>query len=815
MNPTTLPASANFSGYPLTMTATISEGEVHLEAEFTSNRLETDWVTRAMQDMEILIGALIAASSTTKISQAYSKSSLHDSSRAGYQLHGQAVGPDKSVKSGDTHPGLSKVGIKSGDMLRRLWCEVLQLDPTDIDDNTSFLELGGDSVLAMRLAALARRAGFKLTVRQILQEPTLKDMAQAFLSPPVSPAPRVADKSEDVLRRLWSEVFQIDLQHIDDSTNFLELGGDSVLAMRLAALARKAGLQLTVRRILQKPTLAGMAQSFHGHSAPTQPPPIQNVWLDDPRIHEHILGQTKISRSDTSDIAPVTDFQAWSIASDRLASRGFSNYLILTFTQELPLQQISNAVKGIVLNNSILRTAFISYEGQLLQVVRNEPVIEHTHVRIPYDSPSRTTMHAHIKDQLQGRSALRIGHTRLITIGSSSENIAQMAISLSHAQFDAISLSELCNDLAAEFDGRPSAQRPLFADFARRVVDHQAQKKAREFWSRILEGSRLTPVAAPTVSRPHSYKYPLSKDHVRHIEAPCTNRFTFATFLKTAWALVLTQQSGRDDVVFGHLVSGRASDLGDIETAVGPCINLIPVRLNTAGRSKVSELLAEVHDQYLTAIPHETLGFTHIIRDCTSWPRQSRFSTIVQHQNVDDLPSLTLANNTVSVEVDLYCPPHDATDVWVISQPTSEGMKIALTCNEDLIPNEQANKLLDSLVGFIRLLAHDLEQPERSRQGSASSKGVAADENTVVSSTQATMMHIWQKALAPSEHSALVIPIDIPFYELRGDLAAAALLQDAYYSEFQLEVSMEELIDRPSLKEHLRIVLARRLSIAQ
>lgn len=64
--------------------------------------------------------------------------------------------------------------------LHYLWAKVLAVDVADIEYDTSFFHLGGDSAAAMRLVAEARILGIHLSVALIFQHPTLKDLAESL-----------------------------------------------------------------------------------------------------------------------------------------------------------------------------------------------------------------------------------------------------------------------------------------------------------------------------------------------------------------------------------------------------------------------------------------------------------------------------------------------------------------------------------------------------------------------------------------------------------------------------------------------------------
>ncbi len=63
--------------------------------------------------------------------------------------------------------------------LQQLWARILSLDPASIGLDDSFFRLGGDSILAMKLVALARQDGYSLSVADIFRGPKLSEMAHA------------------------------------------------------------------------------------------------------------------------------------------------------------------------------------------------------------------------------------------------------------------------------------------------------------------------------------------------------------------------------------------------------------------------------------------------------------------------------------------------------------------------------------------------------------------------------------------------------------------------------------------------------------
>ncbi|HYP19482.1 MAG TPA: amino acid adenylation domain-containing protein, partial [Chloroflexia bacterium] len=61
-------------------------------------------------------------------------------------------------------------------VMKGVWEEVLGVEGVGVDDN--FFELGGDSILSLQVVARARRAGLRVTPRQVFERPTVAGLAE-------------------------------------------------------------------------------------------------------------------------------------------------------------------------------------------------------------------------------------------------------------------------------------------------------------------------------------------------------------------------------------------------------------------------------------------------------------------------------------------------------------------------------------------------------------------------------------------------------------------------------------------------------------
>lgn len=171
--------------------------------------------------------------------------------------------------------------------------------------------------------------------------------------------------------------------------------------------------------------------------------------------------------------------------------------------------------------------------------------------------------------------------------------------------------------------------------------------------------------------------------------------------LQAAWAIVLGRLSKKDDLVFGQLVSGRSLPIDDIDKIMGPCVNILPVRVKL--QKSVRTLLHNVQEQHVLGIQHQHLGFDEIRRQCTDWPTMTRFSSIVQHQNLDSIPA-DQSSSGVAYTMTENISPTNCVDVWVISTPKQNSIEVSLGYCLDVIPASFAANVLDDLCETIQYL---------------------------------------------------------------------------------------------------------------
>ncbi|KAJ4290804.1 hypothetical protein N0V90_009999 [Kalmusia sp. IMI 367209] len=608
------------------------------------------------------------------------------------------------------------------------------------------------------------------------------------------------------LRELWAKILCLEPISISADDTFFQRGGDSILAMRLVAAAREVNIHLLVAHILQKPRLSDMASAaeirvFENSRVEL----IDNTTLVMPYDITSSLAETlvhaSIAEENVEDLYEATEFQAWAVTSNLLKHRGYMTYFTFKFDTLLDSSRLAAACNAVVERHPILRTVFLAHEQQTLNVVLHS--LSYDFIHIESTDSLDTQIDDLIEEDKQRDLSLGQTLTKFMYISGGEDEGSCLILRLSHAQYDGISQPIIYHDLQAAYAGGELSQSPGFSRYIQGTKAAETPD-AHSFWMKHLEGSHMTNF----FSTP---QFVTGNENIRTLSRSvpaCSlsqHGITFATVIKTAWSLVLSQLSRENDVVFGQLVSGRNVPVHQAERILGCCVNIIPVRVAMAEITTALDLLQQVQNNYASALSYETTDFTTIVKECTNWPRATRFSSIVQHQNLDDVVESIPFENGATCTISGSSSPTYASDMFIFSIPKeSAEVEVSLSFTEGLMTrlfaDEVHARLCDVVVGIcndphvdlaslsaphtdlprIPLLARTTE--ERTYRGLDQPSPVAIVDEA------------WDAILGQRR---LNVTEDTPFFETWVEGILAAQFVD-FYKERGFKVNVEDILDAPT-----------------
>lgn len=679
----------------------------------------------------------------------------------------------------------------------------------------------------------------------------------------------VPEEISNVLRSLWSPLLNILEEHIRADSSFFGLGGDSILAMELARGAREHDLTLTVADIFGSPTFSDMARilassarrkqdRINGAQAamiteirnevvppPAEPEDTRFALVDSTNteafIQDYISPKIGVFRGGIVDAFPVTDFQALAVAGTLKESRWMLNYFTFDGSGFLDLERLRKSVSKLVQRYDILRTVFIPCGNRFFQVQLRHVRPQLQVYQTEEDFGNYTQ---HLRDHSPEASP-KLGepYVQLIVLRRPSSHAHRIILRLSHAQYDGVCLPRIMEAFQAGYEGRPLPPAP--AQFAKYVLEGSGNPDPShyDYWRTLLRGSSMTGVVhreQPKYSAPEQK----SKMLKRTISLPAltTKNITTATILKAAWTSALAQLSGRSDIVFGNLISGRNVAVEGVESIVGPCLNILPVRITIDPSWTALNLLHRIQSQQVASMPFESLGFREIVQHCTDWPEWTYFPTLVQHQNLAQ--DATLCLDRTKYKVGCLAAGDTLADISVVSTPKADDtVEVCMGFVDDgsIVPKfvETALDLLCQLAqSFATNPSHILPSvsnpslsisPSSPKPLTHQHTDILKPENPAletmlrgvsrrdISDLADMLTRAWRMVLPSTSSSSSAAASSLSslmnlyssFYELGGDLIGLASLT-AFLEGEGFDVKLEDLIKRPTLGEQVALLAGKR-----
>ncbi|KAK0630903.1 hypothetical protein B0T17DRAFT_234637 [Bombardia bombarda] len=680
------------------------------------------------------------------------------------------------------------------------------------------------------------------------------------------------------MRNIWAGVLGKDAGSITSDASFLEQGGDSILAIKLVSACRIAGLVVSMAEVLRHKSLAELCRPFEDPerkevtkiSKMSVRPPLSSLGpLNSPEFLAVMCTRAETTLANIEDIVETTTSQPRFIATGLLRGRGNTNYFAFHLAGNINEIKLKAACESLIRKRAILRTAFVPFKCRLFQVVLRSMVAQFRTYqchRMTQEEQKILAVKLVEEDQAE---PVKIGQpiVRFLFLKGGIQSILVMR--MSHAQYDGMSIQVLIKDLEAFYHGRQTVEDcPTFLDFAS-ASREQNEQGAEEYWRAFLAESSMTNV----VSHPSPPYLAMERRMIsREIPTPPSPRqasnLTLATMLKAAWALVLAEVSGSTDVVFGHVISGRNISIAgvDINEILGPCLNFIPVRVKlqeaTGARTAVGDILQQVQDQQLVAIPFETFGMDKIVERCTNWPLWTRFSTIVQLQNLHGVEEALedFDFDGAHCRLTVFEGNDDPADILVLVRPKDGGARLDVTLYygavggqdpgselTDPLSPEFVSHMLDRLIANMEMISSasgfsqpplpDLSQIQpqipiilQARENIHDNNGAQIPPTFEEMPTEVgnLVTKAWEHVFPPTFEDKLSqtilgrdrkepITTKTPFYDVWGNWGiAAAQFAEFYSTAAGVGVSAEDMMKYPSkiaqglmLTERMGISLAR------
>jgi amino acid adenylation domain-containing protein len=388
---------------------------------------------------------------------------------------------------------------------------------------------------------------------------------------------------------------------------------------------------------------------------------------------------------------------------------------------------LESSLNEIIRRHEALRTQFVTLEGKLTQIVRenwnfNLEIIEATTAnnsqsQIDRFLADRSKQSFDLKHDILLRSALlKLSQTDAIFI-----------VTVHHIVFDKWSEGILCGELTALYNafsqGQPSPLPELpiqYADFAswqRQKLNADTRQKQLDYWQQTLSG-HLPRLALPTDGSPLSHgDYRGAKVH-RIIPTSLAKalkslmrqeKATRFTILLAAFNLLLSRYTGEEDIIIGSPIATR-NDI-KLENAIGCFLNSIALRTDLSGNPTFRELLHRVSPVVEDAKSHQDVPFEQVVEALGGERHPHRPPVFDVMLNVLNTPPQTLKLSGLELTPLEVGEPESQFAMTLYVEEKSGESHLTLLYQRSLFSAERMAILLEQFEALLEQIVADVDRP--------------------------------------------------------------------------------------------------------
>lgn len=519
---------------------------------------------------------------------------------------------------------------------------------------------------------------------------------------------------EDTLLDVWRDV--LGDADIDPDDDFFGIGGNSMIAARIAErIGVVVKSDVSVRLIFEYPTVAELAAAIAtGHTTP--------IAADE--------GPDACLANDRADRVPMAAAQLQIWLNEQFTQGARADFNV-SFAGRLRGKLDAEALRAAFCAAVIRHPSFGSWlePGDELPMLRfgaqdliDLPITDLTGLPEALRPEEARRLAMEIAGQefnIEEPPLLRVGLLRL----AAEDHV--LAYAMHHLVTDGVSSAIFHRDLAELYNAHVQAVQPIlpapvahYADYVeweRKWFASEAAQVARDYWTARLAGWRDLSIPASRDKRGSlavaAARRTFSALQSAEIEAfsRASRSTTFMT-VTAAWAAVLHDWSGEEDILFGTLVDNRPLEI--FRGIAGCFANFVPLRIICDGDTEFGNLAARARDAILGAYEHQHVPLAEIVqlaRAPRSLTRMPLFRTTIQNSPIAAgdmlrLPGLEAEPWTVNAAVSRF-------ELSLFVTEDGPGLTLDLEYATDLWDRDEIEARVDQLAEVLRRGAREPGKP--------------------------------------------------------------------------------------------------------
>lgn len=406
-----------------------------------------------------------------------------------------------------------------------------------------------------------------------------------------------SSETEKAIEKIWSKI--LGLNKISSTSNFFELGGDSLGSIRLVSdIYNILNVKIEIKDIFEYPTISELAKHIDSMSDDNNINSVQNASDDTTKE----IVKTKIS---SDELYPVSSSQRSIYYTTNMleASVSYNTPFGIMFDKVPNIKKLESALNTIINTNASFRTYFVLENNNVYQKIadkvdfklkvtdyKNEDFVQ------PFDLGTAPLMHIEL-NKFDGKALLQLD--------------------IHHIICDGVSIAVFAKELCDLYNGKNVKHKKYeYIDY---VVNQEIKEEDKEYWTSKFTSN------VPLLNMPTEFERTntltdegenvyLKLQNGEKINEFCKKyNITPFMFLISCYYCILYKYTMQTDIVVGSPVVGRNNE--DFADVIGMFVNTLALRQNIQPSDSFINFVNEVKVNSLNSFAHQTYPFDELIKN--------------------------------------------------------------------------------------------------------------------------------------------------------------------------------------------------------
>jgi amino acid adenylation domain-containing protein len=539
--------------------------------------------------------------------------------------------------------------------------------------------------------------------RKALPAPSLDAAAETHVEP--------SNPTEKAVEAIWRDVLGRARVSIHD--DFFALGGHSLLAAQvMTRINRELQVGLSMRKLFEAPTIAGLSALISGPGHQTSAP------------------VAAIPHRTWEGTAPASLMQQRMWFLEQMQPGMAVNNLpsAFRFKGRIDHAALKKSLNAIIARQPSMRTYFELEDGAPVQRVM--PSFELGLEPVDLSAMPVNQRDVELMSQLRAAANENIDLSRGPLLRARyfilSENESVLFYMPHHAIWDGWSFDIFLDELAKHYAAYTAGKAPqvpalpiTYQDFAgwhRDWLNGPELERQTAYWKKQLGGELQDlnfptdrPRAATFTYRGATEPFNLTKEEISALTAVARqSSATLYMVLLAAFKTLLYRYTGQEDLLVGTPIRGRSQP--EVENLIGFFVNALVLRTKPTGARSFRDFLGDVRTTVLDAFSHQDMPFELLLRELNVRRDMSRtpmYQAFFTFQDVSNRGSSLGEVPYGQIHVHAHATQTDLS-FWV--KETGNGMVGGIDYATDLFDRETILRLLGHLRVILRSVVADPSQ---------------------------------------------------------------------------------------------------------